>query len=84
MEAALERGCFLELNAQPDRLDLNDAYAKTAIERGVKLAVSTDAHTPDDLDNMRYGIGQARRGWLTAEDVLNTRRWDELQQVLRR
>ena len=50
----------------------------------IRQAVSTDAHTPNDLDTMRYGIGQARRGWLTAGDVLNTRRWTELRQLLQR
>jgi DNA polymerase (family 10) len=84
LEAAQERGCFLELNAHPDRLDLNDAHCKLAKDMGVKVAISTDAHSIDDLDLMRFGISQARRGWLEAEDVLNTRRWEELKKLLKR
>jgi len=59
IEAARERGCFLELNAQPDRLDLADNYCKLAKERGVKLAISTDAHSRNDLMFMRFGVAQA-------------------------
>lgn len=84
MEAALERGCFMELNAFPDRLDLNDIYCKMAKEMGLRLAISTDAHHPGHLEYMRFGIGQARRGWLEPEDVLNTLTWDELQVLFRR
>jgi DNA polymerase (family X) len=84
MEAAKERGCFLELNAQPERLDLSDVYVKMAKDRGLKLAISTDAHSLTDLDHMRLGISQARRGWLGPEDVLNTRSWNELSQLLKR
>ncbi len=72
MKAAVKNGCFLELNAQPDRLDLSDTYCKMAKEMGVKITISTDAHTTADLGNMRIGIGQARRGWLETDDVLNT------------
>jgi DNA polymerase (family 10) len=84
IEAAAERGCFLELNAQPERMDLPDAWCKAAKEAGVKLAISTDAHSTDQLDAMRLGVGYARRGWLEAEDVLNTRDWPELEKLLRR
>ena len=84
MRAALERGCFLELNAQPDRLDLNDAHCKMAKELGLKLAISTDAHSVANLDLMRFGIDQARRGWLEPADVLNTRSWPQLKKLLRR
>jgi DNA polymerase (family 10) len=84
IEAAGERGCFMELNAHPDRLDLNDVFCKTAKEHGVKLAVSTDAHSVDNLDYMRLGILQARRGWLEPDDVLNTRSWRDLKKLLRR
>jgi DNA polymerase (family 10) len=84
IEAALERGCFLEINAQPDRLDLDDVYCKMAKEMGLKLAISTDAHRVSELAYMRFGIGQARRGWLEADDVLNTKRWDELKSILER
>ncbi len=84
MRAALERGCFLELNAHPDRLDLDDVHCKMAKEMGLKLALSTDAHSADDLDLMRFGIGQARRGWLEADDVINTRPLPELRKLIRR
>jgi DNA polymerase (family 10) len=84
LEGAKERGCFLELNAHPARLDLDDIHCKQAKEMGLKLAISTDAHSTAGLGAMRYGIGQARRGWLAAEDVLNTRPWPELRALLRR
>jgi DNA polymerase (family 10) len=84
MKAAVERGCFLELNGHPDRLDLNDVDCKMAKDMGLKLAVSTDAHGIDDLDLMRFGIGQARRGWLEPEDVINTRGLKELRKLLKR
>ena len=84
IEAAGERDCFMELNAHPDRLDLNDIFCKTAKEHKVKLAVSTDAHSVDNLDYMRLGILQARRGWLEPDDVLNTRSWRGLKKLLKR
>ena len=84
MRAAQERGCFMELDAQPDRLDLVDINCKLAKDLGVKVAISTDAHSIADLNFMRLGIGQARRGWLEAADVLNTRPWPQLQKLLRR
>jgi len=84
IEAARERGCFLELNAHPDRLDLNDRHCRLARERGVKVAISTDAHSTQGLNNMRYGIFQARRGWLSRDDVINTRKVADLLQLLKR
>jgi DNA polymerase (family 10) len=84
MEAARERGCFLELNGHPDRLDLSDVHTKMAKDMGIKVAISTDAHRTSDLDYMRFGIGQARRGWLEREDVLNARSWKEIKQLFRR
>jgi DNA polymerase (family 10) len=84
IRAAKERGCFMELNAHPVRLDLRDADCRMAKEAGVKVAISTDAHSRSDLDYMRFGIGQARRGWLEAEDVLNTRSWEEMKKLIKR
>ncbi|MEA3372325.1 MAG: DNA polymerase/3'-5' exonuclease PolX [Campylobacterota bacterium] len=73
IDACAQNGCILELNAQPDRLDIDDIHAKMAKEAGVKIAISTDAHSIADLDLMHFGIGQARRGWLEKEDVVNTK-----------
>jgi DNA polymerase (family 10) len=84
MRAALERGCFLELNAQPDRLDLNDVHCRMAKDLGLKLAISTDAHSTSGLDSMRFGVDQGRRGWLEPGDVLNTRSWRELKTLFAR
>jgi DNA polymerase (family 10) len=84
MEAARERGCFMELNAKPERLDLSDIHCRMAREMGVKVAVSTDALSIDDLDHMRFGLGQARRGWLEPDDMLNTRSWKELKKLFKR
>ncbi len=84
MEAAKDRGCFLEINAQPDRLDLSDVHARMAKEIRLKLAISTDAHTKTDLETMRFGVYQARRAWLEKDDVLNTRSWTDLKKLLKR
>ncbi|HIE53943.1 MAG TPA: hypothetical protein EYP90_01965 [Chromatiaceae bacterium] len=84
MDAALERGCHLELNAQPQRLDLNDVHCRMAKERGLKVVISSDAHSSGQLENLRYGIGQARRGWLEKEDVLNTLGLKRLLKALKR
>ncbi len=84
MEAALERGCYLELNAQPDRLDLDDVRCRMAKDMGLKLAISTDAHSKSNLEYMRFGVDQGRRGWLEPEDVLNTRPWRALKKLLAR
>lgn len=71
-EAARESGVAVELNAQPDRLDLNDIQLMMAREKGVKVVINTDAHRVEELRFIRYGIDQARRAWLESEDVLNT------------
>ncbi|HZC36770.1 MAG TPA: DNA polymerase/3'-5' exonuclease PolX [Chthoniobacterales bacterium] len=84
LKAAYQRGCMIEINAQPDRLDLPDVHCKTGKEIGVKFAISTDAHSIADLDLMRFGVDQARRGWLEPKDVVNTRSWPELQKSLKR
>ncbi len=84
MKAAQERGCILEVNAQPERLDLTDLHCRMAKDLGVKVAISTDAHSTGDLGLLRFGISQARRGWLEAEDVINTRSWREVAKLLRR
>lgn len=73
IKAARDHGVLLEINAQPDRLDLNDLYVHMAKDAGVKLVVSTDAHRVQELAYMRFGIDQARRGWCEARDIANTR-----------
>jgi DNA polymerase (family X) len=73
IEAAARQGVALEINCQPDRLDLPDALVHSARQRGVRFVVSTDSHAVHEFDNLRYGVDQARRGWLRAEDILNTR-----------
>ena len=83
LEGARERGRVLELNAQPDRLDLDDLGCRLAKAAGVKVAISTDAHRVADLDLMRFGVDQARRGWLEPADVVNTLPLAELRRVLR-
>jgi DNA polymerase (family 10) len=82
--AARDSGCLLEINAEPDRLDLNDLHAHAAKSMGVKLAISTDAHSVNAFQYVRFGVDQARRAWLTADDVLNTRSLAELSKFLRR
>jgi DNA polymerase (family 10) len=74
VKAACDYGVLLEINAQPDRLDLNDLHVHMARQAGVKLVISTDAHRVQELDCMRHGVDQARRGWCEASDVANTRR----------
>jgi len=81
---AVETGTFLEINANPDRRDLNDVYARAAAEAGVTLLIDSDAHWPHTLKNMRYGIATARRAWLTADNVGNTRPWSELSAMRKR
>jgi DNA polymerase (family 10) len=81
---ARQRGCYLELNAHPERLDLLDTHCRIAREEGVLVAINSDAHSREDFANLRFGVGQARRGWLSAADVLNTRPLPELRQLLAR
>ncbi|MCE9507975.1 MAG: DNA polymerase/3'-5' exonuclease PolX [Alphaproteobacteria bacterium] len=84
VRAAKERGCLMEINAQPDRLDLNDIHCRMAKDAGVKLAISTDAHATGHLRYMTLGVAQARRGWLEAKDVVNTLALKALRQALKR
>jgi DNA polymerase (family 10) len=77
-EAAADHGVVLEINAHPERLDLNDGHARRAWQVGCLLSINTDAHRPEDLRLRRYGVGVARRAWLPPEAVLNTRATDQL------
>jgi DNA polymerase (family 10) len=78
------RGIALELNAHPDRLDLNDTDARMAKEEGALVAINADAHSVHDFENLPFGVGQARRGWLEARDVLNARPLAEVRKLLAR
>ena len=84
IEKARERGCFLELNSQPKRLDLTDIHCRMAKQEGVMVSINSDAHSEHDLDNLQFSITQARRGWLEKSDVLNTRSLEELNRLLKR
>ena len=81
---AKENNCILEINAQPSRLDLNDINSRAAKDMGVKLVISTDAHSTGQFEYMRFGIGQARRGWIEKKNVINTRNLDELKKLIKR
>jgi DNA polymerase (family 10) len=78
---ALETGTFLEINSQPDRLDLSDVHARAAREAGLKLTIDSDGHQIAALDYVELGVGQARRAWLTKDDVLNTRTWKQIEKL---
>jgi DNA polymerase (family 10) len=82
VDAAMRAGCALELNAQPDRLDLDGSEARKARAQGARFTISSDAHSTANLELMQFGVGSARRAWLTATDVLNTRPLDELRALL--
>jgi DNA polymerase (family 10) len=84
IERALETKTFLELNSQPDRLDLRDVNARRAGEAGLKVPVNTDAHQLSALEWMEIGIAQARRAWLTKDHVLNTRTWKQIEKLKKR
>ncbi|HXY81287.1 MAG TPA: DNA polymerase/3'-5' exonuclease PolX [Gaiellaceae bacterium] len=81
---ALETGVFLEINGQPDRLDLRDVHARAAKEAGLKLVVSSDAHQIRAQGYVELAVAQARRGWLTKDDVLNTRPWKQVEKLRRK
>jgi DNA polymerase (family 10) len=81
VEKAVETGTFLEINSQPNRLDLRDTHARLAGEAGVPIAVNTDAHQLSALQHMEMGVAQARRAWLTKQQVLNTRTWAQIKKL---
>jgi DNA polymerase (family 10) len=83
-DAAVKHGKFMELNANPRRLDLNDVHCAAAKRHGIPIVISTDAHSIGSLELMRYGILQARRAGLTREDVVNTRSWPDVRKLLRK
>ncbi|WP_333870241.1 DNA polymerase/3'-5' exonuclease PolX [Desulforamulus putei] len=83
IETAAKTGTILEINASPDRLDINDVYARMARDAGVKICINTDAHDARRLDEMPYGVAVARRAWLEPRDVVNTLDIESLREVLR-
>jgi len=83
MEVAIKTGTILEINSYPERLDLNDIYCRMAKEKGVQLAIETDAHSIDGLEFMNLGVAVARRGWLEEKDIINTLPLDKLLQKLK-
>ena len=83
-EAAARTGTMIEINGNPNRRDLSDLHARLATEAGVKIVLNTDAHGVDTLDNMAYAVATARRAWLTADDIANTRGWTEFKKLRKR
>ncbi|MDQ4072243.1 MAG: histidinol-phosphatase, partial [Actinomycetota bacterium] len=83
-EAAARTGTFLEVNGNPNRRDLSERNARRAIAAGVTLVIDSDAHGPETLANVRYGVATARRAWAEARDVANARPWDELDAMRKR
>ena len=84
VERAVETGTALEINSQSDRLDMRDTHARLAGEAGVRIPVTTDAHSVGALDYAELGVAQARRAWLTKEQVLNTRSWRDIERLRKR
>jgi DNA polymerase (family 10) len=78
---AVETGTFIEINSQPDRLDLRDVHARAAAEAGVRIVVSTDSHELGALDFAELGVAQARRAWLTKDQIVNTRTWKQIEKL---
>jgi DNA polymerase (family 10) len=84
IEAAVRTGTMIEINASPDRRDLNEVHARAAAAAGVRILVNSDAHSTANFDLLRYGIATARRAWLTASDVANTLPWKEFAGLRKR
>jgi DNA polymerase (family 10) len=84
IEHAYQRGCFFEINASPDRLDLSVANARLVHDAGIKIAINTDAHHIDEFDFSRCGVDQARRAGLEKTDILNCLSWAKLEMLFRR
>ena len=82
--AAAKNGTMIEINAAPDRRDMNEIHARAAAEAGVLVLVDSDAHSARNFDLLRYGIATARRAWLTPEQVANTRSWADFAPLRKR
>jgi len=83
IEEAKDNGTILDVDSYPDRLDLKDEHIKKAVQAGAKLGISSDAHSTVHLNYLELGIAQARRGWATAKDVVNTRSVDAFRKLLK-
>lgn len=83
LQACAETGTVVEINAHPSRLDVNDVYARRAVELGCKIAINSDAHELSGMEMMEYGLGAARRAWLTAADVVNTQPLPAMRALLK-
>jgi DNA polymerase (family 10) len=83
MQAAKDNGTILDIDSYPDRLDLKDEHVKKAVEIGAKLGISSDSHSTAHLHYLELGVAQARRGWATAKDIVNTQRLEELKKNLK-
>src|SRR3954452_3284518 len=83
-EAAARAGTMIEINGNPNRRDLSEQHARLAGEAGVTIVLNTDAHGVDTLNNMSYAVATARRAWLTAGDIANTRSWDDFEKLRKR
>jgi len=84
MKEVADRGILMEINSSPRRLDLNDVHCKRAKEAGIQIAISTDSHAAGSLKQLKYGVNQARRGWIEAGDVINTRSAAEVKEMMSR
>jgi DNA polymerase (family 10) len=84
IEAAARTHTMLEINAAPDRRDLDEIHARAAAAAGVLILIDSDAHSTRNLELMRYGVATARRAWLTADQVANTRPWPEFASLRKR
>jgi Histidinol phosphatase and related hydrolases of the PHP family len=84
IEKALETNTFVEMNSQPDRLDLRDVHARAAREAGLKVAIDSDGHEIGAQAYVEFGVGQARRAWLTKSDVVNTKTWKQIEKLRKR
>ena len=84
IEAAARTGTMLEINAAPDRRDLNEIHARAAAQAGVRILVNSDAHSPRNFELLRYGVATARRAWLTRDQIANTRPWPEFAPLRKR
>lgn len=83
-ETAKEHNVAMELNAHPERLDLNPGNLRAALRAGLKIAINTDSHRTWELDNMQFGVFQARRGWVTKNDILNTYPLSKLLKAIKK